>query len=302
MAMRSTRRHERVVLLGSVNPEYVQTVRTYASNLPTEIVVVPVENGAADLAAVEAAMDEKTACLVVQHPNFFGCLEDAAKLTEIAHRFGALSVVSFDPISLGVLKRPGDYGADIAVAEGQPLGIPLQYGGPLLGVMACREQFVRRMPGRIAGQTADRRGKRCWVLTLQTREQHIRRDKATSNICTNQGLLALRATVYLALVGPRGLREVATLCTQKAHYAAEQLTEIDGLDLLSDRPFFKEFTLRCEGGPERWIQKARSAGFDIGPDLKRFQNANLPKDGLLVAVTEKHTKADIDRLAEALRK
>ena len=145
-------------------------------------------------------------------------------LVKAAHERGALVVVAVDPISLGLLKRPGDYGADIVVAEGQSLGTPMQYGGPYLGIMACREQFVRRMPGRIAGQTVDRRGKRCWVLTLQTREQHIRREKATSNICTNQGLFALRASVYLAAMGPQGMREVATACLRKSHYALEKLT------------------------------------------------------------------------------
>ena len=153
--------------------------------------------------------------MLVQHPNFFGCLEEVEQAAEIAHKAGALFVVSVDPISLGLLKRPGDYGADIVVAEGQSLGNPMAFGGPYLGIMACREQFLRRMPGRLVGQTVDRRGNRCWVLTLQTREQHIRREKATSNICTNQGLLALRATVYLALMGPTGMRDVAESLSAK---------------------------------------------------------------------------------------
>ena len=156
-------------------------------------------------ASWQAAVDDETACVLLQHPNFFGCLEEVERIGEIAHAAGALFVVAVDPISLGLLKRPGDYGADIVVAEGQSLGSPMAFGGPYLGILACREQFVRRMPGRIAGETVDRRGRRCWVLTLQTREQHIRREKATSNICTNQGLFALRATVYLAALGPAGL-------------------------------------------------------------------------------------------------
>ena len=166
--------------------------------------------------------------MVVQHPNFFGCLEEVEALADVAQAQRALFVVSFDPISLGLLKRPGQYGADIAVAEGQCLGNPMGYGGPYLGMLACREEFVRKMPGRLVGQTVDRNGKRCWVLTLQTREQHIRREKATSNICTNQGLLALRATVYLAALGPQGLKETAELCLRKAHYAAEQLAQVAG--------------------------------------------------------------------------
>ena len=185
--------------------------------------------------------------MLLQHPNFFGCLEEVERIGEIAHAAGALFVVAVDPISLGLLKRPGDYGADIVVAEGQSLGSPMAFGGPYLGILACREQFVRRMPGRIAGETVDRRGRRCWVLTLQTREQHIRREKATSNICTNQGLFALRATVYLAALGPPGLREVAELCLQKAHYAAGRLAERGGWPLRFDRPFFKEFVVRDAG-------------------------------------------------------
>src|SRR4029077_9577006 len=175
-------------------------------------------------------LDDQTACLVVQHPNFFGCLEEVRELTDLAHQAGALAVVSFDPISLGLLSRPGEYGADIAVAEGQSLGIPLQYGGPYLGIMACKNEFVRKMPGRLIGETVDREGRRCFVLNLQAREQHIRREKATSNICTNQGLLALRATVYLSLLGKAGLREVAELSARKAHYAAEQLANVKDLE------------------------------------------------------------------------
>src|SRR6202011_3727410 len=162
-------------------------------------------------------------------------------LAEAAHARGALLIVSFDPISLGLLKRPGQYGADIAVAEGQCLGNPMVYGGPYLGILACQEEFVRKMPGRLVGQTVDRQGKRCWVLTLQTREQHIRREKATSNICTNQGLMALKAAVYLAALGPQGLKETAELCARKAHYAAQQLMRVPGISLKFRRAFFKEF-------------------------------------------------------------
>ena len=305
MAMRSTGRHGRIVMLGSVHPEYRSVVRTYVSHLDSEVVVVPTPDGTADLAQVESTLDERAACLVIQHPNFFGHLEDAAALVERAHRVGALAVVSVDPISLGLLKRPGDYGADIVVAEGQPLGIPLQYGGPYLGVLACREALMRKMPGRLIGRTTDRSGRECFVLNLQAREQHIRREKATSNICTNQGLLALRATVYLALVGRQGLREAAELCCRKAHYAAGRLTELDGVELLSRRPFFKEFALR---GPDAdaLIRKAAAAGFDIGPALHRDKGPKLGRNepfgnALLVAVTEKRTRAEIDALADALR-
>lgn len=305
MAMRVTRRNERVVVLGSVHPEYRAVVRTYLSNLGCELVVVSTPDGTADLSAVDRTLDDRTACLIFQHPNFFGCLEPAAELAELARRRGALSIVSFDPISLGLLKRPGDYGADIAVAEGQPLGIPMQYGGPFLGVLACREDYVRKMPGRLIGKTVDRHGRTCYVLNLQAREQHIRREKATSNICTNQGLLALRATVYLSLVGPQGLREVAELCTRKAHYAAERLTQVPGLSLAYDRPFFKEFTLCCEGDVTGLLSKARAAGFDLGPTLRQFaghaKTAGFRgESGMLVAVTEKRTRDEIDRLSALL--
>ena len=301
MAMRVTNRHDKVVLLGSVHPEYRQVVETYCGNLNTEIVTIPCPDGTADPDAVKKAVDDKTACVVVQHPNFFGCLEEVEAITEIAQKAGALSVVSFDPISLGVLKRPGDYGADIAVAEGQSLGIPMQFGGPFLGILACRNEFVRKMPGRLVGQTTDRHGQRCFVLNLQAREQHIRREKATSNICTNQGLLAMRATAYLSTLGPQGIREVANLCTQKAHYAAQQLTAIDGFELAFDRPFFKEFALRIprrtafQGRPaaEAVISAANDAGFLLGPALSRFGMAD---DSLLVAVTEQRTREEVDSL------
>jgi glycine dehydrogenase subunit 1 len=191
MCLAATKRHGRVVTAASVHPEYRQILETYLRNLDVELVTIGTPDGTINPEDLVSALNDRTACTLVQHPNFFGCLEDVERLARITHDAGAMFVVSFDPLSLGLLKRPGDYGADIAVAEGQSLGSPMAYGGPYLGIMACREEFVRRMPGRIKGQTTDRRGKRCWVLTLQTREQHIRREKATSNICTNQGLFAL---------------------------------------------------------------------------------------------------------------
>ncbi|MEZ6052847.1 MAG: aminomethyl-transferring glycine dehydrogenase subunit GcvPA [Planctomycetaceae bacterium] len=293
MAERVTGRDKRVVVLGSVHPQYREVVETYSRYLNCEVVTVPTPGGVADVNEVKAALNDQTSCLVIQHPNYFGCLEEAATLVQAAHDVGALAVVSVNPPTLGVLKRPGDYGADIVVAEGQPLGIPLQYGGPYLGLFACREKFVRKMPGRLIGQAKDRNGRTCYVLSLQTREQHIRRDKATSNICTNQGLLALRATIYLATLGPQGLKEVANLSCQKAHYAADRLSEIDGLTLAYDRPFFHEFTLKCAGSASALRDKAAQAGYDIGPETDN--------NTLLVAVTEQRTKAEIDGLIEALR-
>lgn len=301
MAMRVTDRHQKIVVLESVHPEYRAVCETYLRQVNCEIVTIPCPDGTADPAQVKQALDDKTACLVVQHPNFFGCLEEARELTRLAHEVGALSVVSFDPISLGLLARPGEYGADIAVAEGQSLGTPLQYGGPYLGIMACKNEFVRKMPGRLIGETVDREGRRAFVLNLQAREQHIRREKATSNICTNQGLLALRAAVYLALLGKAGLREVAELCTRKAHYAAERLGAIRNVELaFPDRSFFKEFTLRIRGDVGQLTARVRDAGLDAGPALGIYPRIPNRSDCLLVAVTERRTKQEIDRLAEAL--
>ncbi|MBX3443393.1 MAG: aminomethyl-transferring glycine dehydrogenase subunit GcvPA [Planctomyces sp.] len=298
MAMRVADRHSRVVILGSVNPEYRQVLRTYTDNLDCEVVTVPTPAGTVDVDRVVDALDDRTACVIFQQPNVFGCLEDVRGLVDAAHANGALAVVSFDPVSLGILERPGDYGADIAVAEGQPLGVPLQYGGPYLGVLACRSDFVRRMPGRIIVEAKDRDGRRCFVLGLQTREQHIRRDKATSNICTNQGLLALRATVHLSLLGPQGLREAAELCVRKAHHAAERLAAAGAVELLYDRPFFKEFAVRAKSGTAAWLERARAGGYDVGPDLASLSGGDeFPRDGALVAVTEQRTLSEIEGLA-----
>lgn len=301
MAMRVTRRHRKILISAGVHPEYRQVVETYVRNLETEVVTIPVQDGTTDLDRAAELIDDQTACLVFQQPNYFGCLEDGEALCQIAKDHGALSVVSFDPLSLGLLKRPADYGADIGVAEGQSLGVPLQYGGPYLGVLACREEYVRKMPGRLITMAEDRHGNSCYVLGLQTREQHIRRDKATSNICTNQGLLALRATIYLSLLGPHGLREVSTLSCQKAHYAAQQLSQLPGVELMFNAPFFKEFTLRIDGDVNDFIEKAAIAGFDLGPALSRLEpvETNLAS-GFLMAVTESRTQQEIDALVAAL--
>jgi glycine dehydrogenase subunit 1 len=299
MALGVTGREGKVVIAESVHPEYRQVLGTYLANLPPRVVTVPTPHGWVDPDDVKKAIDDDTACVVVQHPNFFGCLEEVEALAAAAHARGALFVVSFDPISLGLLKRPGQYGADIAIAEGQCLGNPMGYGGPYLGLLACRGEYVRKVPGRLVGQTVDRHGNRCWVLTLQTREQHIRREKATSNICTNQGLMALRATVYLAALGPHGLRETAELCVRKAHYVAQQLTAVPGVRLRFDRPFFKELTLQVAGPVPVLLEKLRQAGYDAGLPLGRWYHSL--NDCISVAVTEKRTRAEIDGLVAALR-
>ena len=300
MAIHATGRTGRVVTARSVHPEYRQILETYLLNIGVELVTVGTPDGVIDPAELAAEINKDTACVLIQHPNFFGCLEDVEAIGKLAHDAGAMFVVSVDPISLGLLKRPGDYGADIVVAEGQSLGTPMSYGGPYLGIMACREKFVRRMPGRIAGETVDRRGKRCFVLTLQTREQHIRREKATSNICTNQGLFALRATVYLSAMGPQGMREVAELCLQKANYAADRLASSAGLRRLFDgRPTFKEFVVQApRGSVKEIIEEACEAGYFAGIPLETWYPEF--EDGLLITVTEKRTKQEIDGLVACL--
>ncbi len=299
MCLSVTKRLGKVVVPDTLHPEYREILATYFENIETDIVTVATTDGVVSPADIEAAVDRDTACVIVQNPNFFGCVEAVQEIADIAHAAGALLVVSFDPISLGRLKRPGDMGADVAVAEGQSLGSPMAYGGPYLGIMACRDTFVRRMPGRIAGQTVDRRGRRCWVLTLQTREQHIRRDKATSNICTNQGLFALRASVYLAALGPAGLRETADLCLQKAHYAADRMLCTDRFELAWPQPFCKEFAVRDRlGKVDQLMADARTAGILAGVPLGRWY-PHLD-DCFLVAVTEQRTRAQIDALTNCL--
>ncbi len=289
----------KVLIAESIHPEYRLTLQTYLINLDVKAQTLPTPEGFLNPDDLKRAIDDQTLCVIVQHPNFFGCLEEVEAISAVAQAHGALFVVSFDPISLGLLKRPGQYGADIAIAEGQCLGNPMSYGGPYLGILACREAHVRKMPGRLVGQTVDRHGKRCWVLTLQTREQHIRREKATSNICTNQGLMALKATVYLAALGPQGLRETAELCLRKAHYAAGQLAQVPGVGLRFRRPFFKEFTLRVPGDVNALLPAMLRAGYHAGLPLGRWYPALA--DSISVAVTEKRTRAEIDGLAAALR-
>jgi len=300
LALNVTDGRREVLIAESVHPEYRQVLSTYLANLNAKIVTLPTPDGCLNPDDLKKAITDQTVCIVAQHPNFFGHLEEIQALTDIAHSKGALSVVSFDPISLGLLRRPGQYGADIAVAEGQCLGTPMGYGGPYLGIMACRQEFVRKLPGRLVGQTVDRNGKRCWVLTLQTREQHIRREKATSNICTNQGLFALRAAVYLAALGPQGLKETAELCLQKSHYAAEQLQKLPGVGMKFARPFFKEFTIKLPGNIPGLLTELRKSSIHAGLSLGRW----YPKlaDSLTIAVTEKRTKGEIDQLVELIGK
>lgn len=290
----------KVVLSPGVHPHYRETVRTYTQDSD---IILSGDQGEVELEAGPEALipliDDSTGLVVVAYPDFFGRIYDFSQLAAAAHEKGALFSVSVNPMALGMLKPPGDFGADIVTGEGQPLGIPLSYGGPYLGLFATRQQYVRKMAGRLAGETVDDRGQRSYVLTLTAREQHIRRDRATSNICTNQGLLALAATVYLSLLGKHGLRQVSELCYQKAHYAASQIAALPGFELWSEENFFNEFLVKCPGPAqgifEHLLEHNLLAGYPIGKDYPGYE------DYLLIAVTEMNSKEDIDWLVEGLQ-
>lgn len=289
----------KVVLSPGVHPHYRATVRTYTQDSNT---ILTGDQGEVDLQAGPEALipliDDTTSLVVVAYPDFFGRIFDYTELAEAVHEAGALLAVSVNPMALGMLKPPGDFGADIVTGEGQSLGIPLSYGGPYLGLFATRQQYVRKMAGRLAGETVDNRGQRAYVLTLTAREQHIRRDRATSNICTNQGLLALAATVYLSLVGKHGLRQVSELCYQKAHYAAQQISNLPGYEIWSNQAFFNEFLVKCPRPAQEinylLLDNNLLAGYAVGQDYPGMENY------LLVAVTEMNTKDDIDWLVSGL--
>ncbi len=293
--------HRRVVLAEPLHPHYRRVVQTYMADLPVECVVVPAKAGQADLDALRTALTDDLAALVVQSPNFYGLIErQLPVLAEAVHAAGGAMVQVFDPISLAILRRPGSQGVDVAVGEGQPLGIPLSFGGPYLGLFACRQQYVRRVPGRLIGQTTDAQGHRAFCLTLQTREQHIRRAKATSNICTNQGLMALRAAIYLAAIGPHGLANVATVSLQRAHALARRIGELPGYALpFGDQPFFREFVVRCPtGAVDRLFDAGAERGLLPGVKLGAFDESLA--DCVLVACTEKRTEAEMDALVTLL--
>ncbi len=297
MALRVTRRNK-VIMDSAVSPIYRKMIYSYTSNLNIEFVETPDPRGRLDRDQVKKLLDDNTAAVILQNPNFFGVVDDHSDISALCKEKKALLIETVYPISLGILKTPFEMGADIAVGEGQSLGIPLSFGGPYLGFMATLKKHVRKMPGRIAGETVDQYGRRGYVLTLQTREQHIRRDKATSNICTNQSHCAMRALFFLSYYGKQGLTDVAELCRQKAEYAKETLTRIKGVELAWDAPTFNEFTLRLPKNPTeiigRLIDKGYTAGFPLGRYYENLQ------DCLLVAVTEKRTKQEIGIFAELL--
>ncbi len=293
----SQKRKNRVLVLQTVNPEYRRVISTLNGTLGTEVVFVPYEDGVCDFNKVRDHIDGNTAAVVMQYPNFFGTIEDIEKISEVAHENGALSIVSTNPISLGLIEAPGELGADIVTGEGQPLGIPMQYGGPYLGFLAAKKELLRKMPGRIVGVTKDVDGKRGFVLTLQAREQHIRREKASSNICSNQALLALNATIYLSLMGKTGLKEVADHCFQKAHYMKRELQNISKVEFPFTGSFFNEFVIKIPEARKVLGKMARKGIFAGVPLDKWFSNL---KDHVLVAVTEKRTKAEIDEYCAML--
>jgi glycine dehydrogenase subunit 1 len=297
MALHATDR-TRIVVDGGVNPIYRKMLYSYTANLSIDFEEIATTHGQSDRSHIYDALDNDTAAVVVQNPNFFGVIDDHADIVAHCHARGILVIQSVYPIAMSVLKSPGEIGVDIATGEGQSLGIPLAFGGPYLGFMATTEKLVRRMPGRLVGRTTDRNGHEAFVLTLQAREQHIRRAKATSNICTNQALCALRANMYLSLIGKEGLREVAELCRAKAHYAKDRFAQIPGVTVMTSSPTFNEFTVRlpidAAEAVGRVVEKGIAPGLPLGsfyPDMDNY---------LLVAVTEKRTRAEIGILAETL--
>ncbi|MCL7961226.1 MAG: aminomethyl-transferring glycine dehydrogenase subunit GcvPA [marine benthic group bacterium] len=298
---RAVTRRDRVLAAGSLHPHYRKVTETYLHGQGSELQTVPIDDrGLVDRDALASALGDDVACVIVQYPNFFGVIEELEPLAEMVANAGALFVVAADPVTLSLLRPPGECGADIVVAEGQPFGNPLSFGGPVVGLFAAKQKYVRKMPGRIVGATEDVEGRRGYVLTLQTREQQIRRDKATSNICTNQGLNALAATIHLSLLGRAGLRKVAEVSTRNAHYARSRLEAIEGVELLyPDSPFVREFAIRTEENSRAILERGFSAGVLAGVSLSRFPSLGAP-DGLLLAFTEKRSREEIDRLIDVI--
>jgi glycine dehydrogenase subunit 1 len=289
----------KVVMSPALHPHYQQTVHTY--NRGSVVTIVGDDSAIDPQQSPEALLpliDDQTALVIVQYPDFFGRIYDYASLAEAAHSVGALLAVSVNPVALGLFKPPAEFGADIVTGEGQPLGIPLSFGGPYLGIFATRQEYVRKMAGRLVGETVDNRGQRAYVLTLTAREQHIRREKATSNICTNQGLMALASTVYMSLLGKHGLHQVAELCYHKAHYAAQSIASLSGFTLWSTKPFFNEFVVHCPAPVDEinahLLDHGILGGYDLGQDYPELS------DHMLIAVTEMNTKDEIDLLVEVL--
>tara|TARA_B100000029_G_scaffold79532_1_gene70932 strand:+ start:9061 stop:10392 length:1332 start_codon:yes stop_codon:yes gene_type:complete len=278
----------KIAILDTVSPTYIEILKTYTQYQGISIYIVN-EN--------EINLEEDTTCLIVQNPNFYGNIDDMKQFAKIAHQNEALLISYTDAMSLGMFIPPGDYDADIAVSEGQTMGVPTSFGGPYVGIFTCKKKYIRQMPGRIVGKTIDTKGNTAYVLTLQTREQHIRRENATSNICTSVALIALMSTIYMASLGKKGIKHIAELCYQKAHYASELIKKIPGYSLLSDNIFFREFTIICPRSPKEinkiLLKEKIIGGLDI---------SNKIKNGMLLSFTEVNSKEDIDNLIKTLSK
>jgi len=296
MALSINNKRHKVIISEGINPYYQKVIKTYlGENYPLEL--LSLKEGITDSEQV-SKINEETACIAIQHPNSLGNLEEVEKFVKTARKYGVIVILNFDPISLGLLKTPGEYNVDIATAEGQSLGIPMSLGGPHLGIFTSMKKYIRKMPGRIVGKTTDDKGREGYVMVLQTREQHIRRENATSNICTNQQLCALMAGIYIALHGYEGIRETANKTTQKAHYLAEKFTK-KGLELpYKKQKFFREFIVEIPEGAKKAIKKGIKKGYLAGIDLGKFKKEW--KNHLLVSVTEKRTKEEMDELVRIL--
>jgi glycine dehydrogenase subunit 1 len=299
MAIRITGR-KKIIMDGGVSPIYRKILKTYTSNLHFEFQETPVVHGQSDRSQINKFLDKETAAVILQNPNFFGAIDDHADIVEKAHSLGVLVIESVYPISLGLLKTPGEMGVDIVTGEGQSLGLPLNFGGPYLGFMATKKEFIRKMPGRIVGETVDLKGRRCFVNTLQAREQHIRREKATSNICTNVSLCALQAAVFMSLIGRQGLQDLAQLNLDKAEFMRQTLEKIKGVQVKRSSPTFNEFTVYLSKNAndvvKAMIEEGFAAGFPVGRYYSGMENY------MIIAVTEKRTKEEILKYAESLKK
>jgi glycine dehydrogenase subunit 1 len=291
---------DRVILSDLIHPFYQRITKTYTHECGVEIVQCPVKDGVTDIDALAGLVDGETSCVCIQQPNFYGLLESMTKIEKIVHENGALLIAVVDPISLGVVMPPGEYKADIVVGEGQALGVPQSFGGPLLGIFAAKKDFVRYMPGRIVGETTDVDGKRGFVLTLQTREQHIRREKATSNICTNEALLALCALIYLCTLGKQGIIDAGNLCLSKSHYLRDKLKGLKGIKVVYEQEFFKEFLVETEKPAKEVLDSLLEQKIFGGVPLSMFDEKR--ENQFLIAVTEKRTKEELDLFADYLSK
>ncbi|NIA23882.1 MAG: aminomethyl-transferring glycine dehydrogenase subunit GcvPA, partial [Proteobacteria bacterium] len=289
-----------IVISGTVNPLYIEVVKTYSHGLKIPVKIAPSKDGKTDIDAINSLIDDETAAVIIQSPNFFGIIEDMEQLAETAHGKDVLFVAAYDPISLAVLKTPGEYNADIAVGEGQALGSPQSFGGPLLGLFSTKRKFIRQMPGRIVGATKDKDGNTGYVMTLQTREQHIRRDRATSNICSNEGLCMTRAAIYLELLGEEGLKAVAETSIKNSHYLFDNLVSINGIEAaFPNTSFFKEFALKLPTDAKIVIDKLANRGIFAGIDLGKFRKEW--SNTLLTAVTETKTKDELDYFVSEIK-